>query len=56
MKNIPNASEYVMVCKNVADEFKKYIVEEKINKSHFGSNTEYILKITNKREKEGDTL
>lgn len=56
MKNIPNAAEYVMVCKNVTDEFKKYIVEEKINKSHFGSNTEYILKITNKREKEGDTL
>lgn len=47
MKNIPNANEYVMVCKTVDDEFKPYIVETKTNKSHFGVNLEYVVKIEN---------
>ena len=49
IRNIPNAKEYVMVCKDVDDSFKKYIVEEKINKSHFNINKEYVLKLTNKQ-------
>lgn len=48
MRNIPNASEYVMVCKSVSDEFKPYIVESKTNRSHFGSNNEYVVVVPNK--------
>lgn len=51
MKNIPNAKEYVMVCKTVDKGWEKYIVETKENKSHFGTNIEYILKIDNKKIK-----
>lgn len=47
MKNIPNANEYIMVCKVVDEGWDKYIVDTKTNKSHFGKNNEYILKITN---------
>lgn len=47
MKNIPNAKEYVMVCKVVDPGWEKYIVEIKENKSHFGLNKEYVLKIDN---------
>lgn len=47
MKNIPNAKEYLMVCKVVDLGWEKYIVEEKINKSHFGTNKEYVLLIKN---------
>lgn len=43
IKNIPNASEYVMVCHQVSDKYKPFIVETKENKSHFGSNTEYVV-------------
>lgn len=43
MKNIPNAKEYLMVCKVVDKGWEKYIVEEKINKSHFGINKEYVI-------------
>ena len=43
--NIPNAAEYVMVCHNVADKYKEYIVETKQNSSHFNTNTEYVLLI-----------
>lgn len=46
MKNIPNAKEYVMVCKIVDSGWEKYIVEEKVNKSHFGINKEYVIKVT----------
>lgn len=49
MNNIPNAKEYLMVCKVVDPGFEKYIVEEKINKSHLGTNKEYVLLIKNKR-------
>ena len=45
MQNVPNASEYLMVCKTVDGGWDQYIVEEKINKSHFGINKEYVLKI-----------
>ena len=47
MNNIPNAKEYLMVCKVVDPGFEKYIVEEKINKSHLGVNKEYVLLIKN---------
>lgn len=47
MQNIPNASEYVMVCKIVDDGWEKFIVDTKVNKSHFGSNTEYVLCVKN---------
>lgn len=43
--NIPNASEYVMVCHKVSDKYKKYIVETKENRSHLNINTEYVLVI-----------
>lgn len=45
MNNIPNAKEYLMVCKVVDKGWEKYIVEEKINKSHLGTNKEYVLLI-----------
>ena len=45
MKNIPNAHEYLMVCKVVDEGWEKYVVETKTNKSHFGSNHEYVLLI-----------
>lgn len=47
MNNIPNAEEYLMVCKVVDEGWQKYIVEEKVNKSHLGSNKEYVLLIKN---------
>lgn len=43
MNNFPNAKEYLMVCKIVDKDWEKYIVEEKVNKSHFGTNKEYVL-------------
>lgn len=48
MKNVPNAKEYVMVCKVVDPGWEKYIVSTKTNKSHFGKNNEYILVVDNK--------
>ena len=47
MKNIPNANEYIMICKVVDKGWEKYIIETKGNKSHFGKNTEYVLKVNN---------
>lgn len=47
MKNIPNAKEYIMVCKVVDKGWEKYIIETKGNKSHFGTNNEYVLKVNN---------
>lgn len=47
MKNIPNATEYVMVCKIVDPGWEKYIVETKENKSHFGTNREYVIVVKN---------
>lgn len=43
MNNVPNASEYVMVCKIVDDDFKDNIVQTIENKSHFGTNYEYVV-------------
>ena len=45
MDNVPNAKEYIMVCKIIDPGWEQYIVETKINKSHFGENTEYVLVI-----------
>lgn len=47
MENIPNAAEYIMVCKIVDEGFEDYIVDTKSNRSHFGTNTEYILVVKN---------
>ena len=47
MKNVPNAKEYMMVCKVVDPGWEKYIVETKSNKSHFGMNNEYVLVVNN---------
>lgn len=48
MSNVPNASEYTMVCKIVDDDWKKYVVDIKKNSSHFGQNNEYILVVPGK--------
>lgn len=48
MNNIPNATEYIMVCGNVDDEFKSFIRDTKVNRSHLGSNTEYIVVVPGK--------
>lgn len=48
MNNVPNASEYVMVCKVVDSGWQKYVVDEKVNKSHFGVNKEYVLVVPGK--------
>lgn len=45
MKNVPNAKEYVMVCKIVDKGWEKYTVETKTNKSHFGKNSEYVIRV-----------
>ena len=52
IRNAPNASEYIMVCKVVDEGWEKFIVEDIENKSHFGSNHEYILKLSNTEGKE----
>lgn len=52
IRNAPNASEYIMVCKVVDEGWEKFIVEDIENKSHFGSNHEYILKLSNSEGKE----
>lgn len=49
MKNVPNAKEYVMVCKVVDKGWEKYIVDTKTNRSHFGKNNEYVLVVLNNR-------
>nr|DAY85018.1 MAG TPA: hypothetical protein [Caudoviricetes sp.] len=46
MRNVPNANEYVMVCKIVDPGFEKYVVETKENKRHFGTNYEYVLRVS----------
>lgn len=48
MQNVPNAREYILVCKIVDKGWGKYIVASKSNKSHFGVNNEYILWIPKK--------
>lgn len=51
-KNVPNASRYIMVCKVVDSGYEKYIVETKVNKSHFGTNREFVIVIDNNRTAE----
>lgn len=51
MRNIPNATEYVMVCKVVDVGWDKYIVDTITNKSHFGKNNEYVLVVPNAEAK-----
>ena len=48
MKNIPNANEYVMVCKIVDRGFEKYVTETLTNSSHLGKNHEYVIVVKNK--------
>lgn len=52
MNNIPNAKEYLMVCKVVDKDWEKYIVEEKVNKSHLGINKEYVLLVPGNHQNE----
>jgi hypothetical protein len=46
MKNAPNFVDATMVCKIVDLGWEKYIVETIDNKSHFGTNCEYVIHIT----------
>ena len=44
--NLSVTLEYTtMVCKIVDPGFEKYVVETKENKSHFGTNYEYVLRV-----------
>lgn len=45
MKNAPNFKEAILVCKIVDKGFEKFIVEEIHNKSHFGTNKEYVIAV-----------
>ena len=47
INNASNASEAIMVCKIVDSGWDKYVVDIISNKSHFGKNQEYILKVDN---------
>lgn len=47
INNIPNASEYVMVCKNLNEEYEKYAVEDINKSSHLGHSHEYIVVVPN---------
>lgn len=51
MENVPNAKEYCLTCKVVDKNWDKYIVDKKVNKSHFGVNTEYVLVVPNEEAK-----
>lgn len=51
MENVPNAKEYCLTCKVVDKNWGKYIVDKKVNKSHFGVNTEYVLVVPNEEAK-----
>ena len=45
MNNIPNAREYVMVCKIVDEGWEPFVVETLVNKSHLGTNHEYVVRV-----------
>lgn len=51
IRNVPNASEYILVCKIVDEGWNRFIVDTKKNKSHFVLNNEHILSIFNKDSK-----
>lgn len=46
MKNVPNAREYVMVCKIVDSGWEQFIIDTKNNRSHFGPNNEYVIRVS----------
>lgn len=46
MINIPNATEYVVVCKNIITAWDKYVVEYKTNSNHFNQNKEKVVVIS----------
>lgn len=46
MKNAPNFVDATMVCKVVDPGWEKYVVETLDNKSHYGTNHEYVIHIT----------
>lgn len=48
MQNVPNASEYVMVCKIIDEGWKSFIVDTICNRSHFGNNAEYVIVVRHK--------
>lgn len=52
MQNVPNAREYVLTCKVIDPSFEKFVKGDKINKSHFGTNKEHIVVVTNEEAKE----
>ena len=43
IRNIPNAREYVFVCGSVDENYSKFVAEEKVNRSHFGTKCEYVV-------------
>lgn len=45
-RNFPTAREYLMVCKIIDPGFESFVVEVKKNKSHIGSNSEFVIKIS----------
>lgn len=49
MINVPNAKEYVMVCKIVDEGWEQHVVETISNRSHFGSNNEYVIVVPGKQ-------
>lgn len=51
MKNVPNANEYILVCKIIDKGWEKFTVERIDKKSHFGLSSEYILVIPNEESK-----
>ena len=48
MENVPNATEYVMVCKIVDEGWEQFIVDTITNRSHFGKNNEYLIVVHQK--------
>lgn len=46
MQNIPNAREYVMVCKIVDEGWEQFVVDTITNRSHFGTNHEYVIVVS----------
>lgn len=51
MQNVPNASEYVMVCKIIDEGWRPYVVKTLTNRSHLGTNNEYVI-VVNQDQRE----
>ena len=56
MKNAPKFEDATMVCKIVDPGWEKYIVEIINNKSHFGTNQEYVIHLTHEQYKSDPVL